>query len=735
MTAQLQHPGIVPLHDLSEGSEPSSLFYTMQFIKGRTLSAAAREYRDAVRSGRPDPLMLQKLLNAFLQICQVIAYAHSRGVIHRDLKGQNVVLGEFGEVIVLDWGMAKVENLPEPEPVPAPSESGSGLTPVVDSGDTHLGRTAPGAAMGTPGYMSPDQASGNLDQIGPRSDVYGLGAMLYEILVGSPPFKGSVGEVLWKVVNEDPVPPRRSVSSTPRALDAICMTCLARDPAARYPSASALAEDVQRFLADEPVSVCQEPWAERLRRWGTRHRTIVIASAATTIVATACLAVAALLLSFAKDRESAARADAVLNFKLALDTVERFFTSVADNPRLKAVGLEKLRRDLLTEAKDFYETIERKHGPNEEVGVERGRSYLRLAAINEDLGEYSQAIEFAKEALAIFDVYLTKSPDSPRELEARARALTIIGSCHQKAARLEPAEAAFQDSIKTCQRLLAIEPSNRRYRYNMASSLIRSGRFLGTSLHDVDRTVSAFREALVLCDRLVSDFPADDELKSVQAEAMRWLGHSIAPHDFATARPKLDRALEIATEIAARNPTSLELQMQLIDTIQIVTADYANARAPGDIRAINEKARRLSDMLAREHPDVPQLADDCAIIESQTAINTAISGDHAGGTAEADRILAKRPKSGRTLLFTACAYAVASDSARRDESLEGPERAARIEAYQKRAMELLYAARDSGLFAFPHYAKNVRTDRDLAPLRERKDFRDFLESIENPKPQ
>jgi serine/threonine protein kinase len=180
ITGQLAHPGIVPIYELASRSEDGQPFYTMRLIKGRTLTEAARAYHQKRIAGRVEPLEQISLLNAFVSACNTVAYAHSRDVIHRDLKGQNIVLGDYGEVIVLDWGFAK--RLQSAEGRFQSAEE------VVHESFCTPQSTIPGSVIGTPAYMAPEQALGRLDQTDQRTDVYGLGAILYEILTGRPPF-------------------------------------------------------------------------------------------------------------------------------------------------------------------------------------------------------------------------------------------------------------------------------------------------------------------------------------------------------------------------------------------------------------------------------------------------------------------------------------------------------------------------------------------------------------------
>ena len=247
--------------------------------------------------------------------CQVIAYAHSRKVIHRDLKGQNIVLGDFGEVIVLDWGIAKVVGAEVAKPGEVPGEPPPAIIAPCDS---EWDETIDGSVLGTPAYMPPEQALGRLDEVDERADVYGMGAILYEILTGEPPFRGKSEEVLKRVVSEPPVSPRHKIHDTPEALEAICLKCLAKSPDDRYASALALADDVQRFLGGEPVSAHPDTWKVKARRWASRHRTLVTATVATLLVATGCLAVATVLLRISNDREAAARSEVEQQLSLTL---------------------------------------------------------------------------------------------------------------------------------------------------------------------------------------------------------------------------------------------------------------------------------------------------------------------------------------------------------------------------------------------------------------------------------
>ncbi len=264
VAGQLEHPNIVSVYELGCRPDLAQPYYTMRYVRGKTLSARIAEHHRKRRKGTESPLEMRRLLNAFLCVCNAIAYAHSRGVVHRDLKPANVVLGEFGEVILLDWGLAKVAGTREARK--------AGKVDLSETADLKV--TFAGSVLGTPAYMSPEQAAGEVEAIGPATDVYGLGAILFEILTGRPPHAGVDATEIVGHVLHGPAPRASALlPAVSRTLDAICSRAMHRSAARRYARVSDLVDDVQRYLADQPVSVHQPRAGERLLRWVRQHPT------------------------------------------------------------------------------------------------------------------------------------------------------------------------------------------------------------------------------------------------------------------------------------------------------------------------------------------------------------------------------------------------------------------------------------------------------------------------------
>jgi serine/threonine-protein kinase len=275
ITAKLEHPGVVPVLGLVHDADGQP-YYAMRFIEGESLNDAVQRFHEADKNPKRDPgersLALRELLNRFVAVCNTIAYAHSRGVLHRDLKPQNIMLGKYGETLVVDWGLAK--SFERSDEARADGEE----TVRPSSSQPEGQETRAGDIKGAPGYMSPEQASGRIDEIGTASDVFALGATLYAILTGVAPYKGQ-GAVL-KAGRAEFAAPRNVKSQVPAALEAICLKAMALKPEDRYTTAKGLAEDVEKWLADEPVEAWREPFRIRARRWGRRHRALVSGLAA-----------------------------------------------------------------------------------------------------------------------------------------------------------------------------------------------------------------------------------------------------------------------------------------------------------------------------------------------------------------------------------------------------------------------------------------------------------------------
>ena len=289
VTGQLDHPNIVPVHEIGINAEGQP-FFTMKLVQGRSL----QEILDGIRLGTVDLISkysLTELLNVFLKVCDAVAFAHARGVIHRDLKPANIMVGAFGEVLVMDWGLAKVLGQGDKEE--ETGRQGDGETNAVHSlrSDQALGETGEGKIQGTLAYMPPEQAEGRREAMGPHSDVYSLGAILYQILCLDPPIQGDTFDKALENIKAGLIllPERRNIlrRDIPPELSAVTMKALSREISGRYNNVDALAQDVRLFLEGRAVSAKEDNFFEGIAKLIRRKREIfATATAAALLLAT-----------------------------------------------------------------------------------------------------------------------------------------------------------------------------------------------------------------------------------------------------------------------------------------------------------------------------------------------------------------------------------------------------------------------------------------------------------------
>ena len=620
ITGRLEHPGIVPVYGLGL-QEAGRLSYAMRYIHGRSLREAIRAFHALPRHAPGRDLELRRLLGHFVEVCNAIAYAHAQGIIHRDLKPSNVMLGDFGETLVVDWGLAKPwttsqtrttppattphpqerEHDPNPahEDAPPPRPNQAGPLPIAWDEESWE-QTQAGTTLGTPETMSPEQAGAvELGPVGPASDIYGLGATLAILLTDRPPVQGETVQAILENVKRGRILPPRAVDPTiPRALEAIVLKAMARRPEDRHPTARALAEDVERWLADLPPSWWREPLPDRLKRSVRRHRAAALAAALILAVLTASLAALAWIQSRARERlettnqalrlaradEELARRRATERFRKAIEALDALNQRVAEEPRLDTAQLADLRGELLKMTLDFHDRIREQLRRETELGT---------AETNRDR----------------LDVWRTRGldPVDREALELLADSLTRIGSLRTNLGLTNEAAEAFDQAIELRECLCALRPLSDLGNPTPVLKLAQAHLARGYVFRDVtsqrDRARSDFERVVELVEPLTRSGATLEEALHLEANALKELGNVHQLNGVVDqAEALLSRAVAAAVRLVEQFPGTPRHRETLAtarhDLALLLLKDGRDEEAVEQLA----EATRLIDDLAQSQP-------------------------------------------------------------------------------------------------------------------------------------
>jgi serine/threonine-protein kinase len=694
ITGGLEHPGVVPVYGLGTdaGGRP---YYAMRFIKGDSLREAIGRFHNDERlrkdAGRRS-LELRTLLRRFTEVCNAIDYAHSRGVIHRDIKPANIIVGKHGETLVVDWGLAKAIGGADPsggEQIIAPSSSGSS-------------ETLPGSALGTPAYMSPEQARGELQRLGPRSDVYSLGATLYCLLTGKPPFENDeIGAVLHAVQEGRFRRPSQHDPALDKALDAVCMKAMATEPEDRYSTPKALVDDLDRWMADEPVTAWREPLARRARRWGRRNRTTV--TAATVALVAGVIGLAAVLGVQTKAKAELAASNAELTssqaavqarYKLAVEAIKAFHTGVSEDFLLKQEQFKDVRDRLLKSASDFYGKLGALLGKESDLASRRAlwQANYEVAELTGNVGKPEDALAAHRQVLAAREALVVGFPADPELNADVGRSLTAVAFLLESTGRTKEAEAAYRKSETLLAEVAPTTAEGGAVRAVLANSRSHLGWLLHTTGRD-DQALSVFglaradqealattavataesrrdlantinrvanllsesgksseaeaeyRKALAIHQKLADDNPAITNVRSQLAMSHDKLGNLLS-HTGKTSEAEAEyrKALAIHQKLADENSAVTEFRSRLSSSHQRFAYLLSNSGKTSEAEAEYRKGLAIQQKLADDNPSVTQFSNDVAWSHVELGRLLLSTGKSSEAESEHRKALALRQK-------------------------------------------------------------------------------------------
>jgi tetratricopeptide (TPR) repeat protein len=616
--ANLDHPNIVPIYEV--GVHDGQQYFSMRLVAGGNLS----EHRERL-AGRP-----RDTARLLATVARAIHHAHQRGLLHRDLKPANILLDAEGQPHVTDFGLAKrvaVPGTPPGQDGPGPASGWPSLT-------------AAGTAVGTPSYMAPEQAAGRKGGLTTAADVYSLGAILYELLTGRPPFKGETPlNTLLEVIHQEPVPPRVLRPRVDRDLETICLKCLHKEPAKRYASALALADDLQRYLAGEPLQARPVGPLGRAGRWCRRNPALAAAAGLAT-VALAAAVVVSCLYAVAESRHAARLAEEEAQLQRALGAAQQNAreaqqqTAEAERERARAddsfrqahqavndfmrltdgltqlSGSQAVRKRILAALLKYYQDFLDQRGDDPRLRAELADAYSSVAHINDATGAKTEALAANQRALGLYQDLAREHPEDPRWQGALVHALNNVGVLQDALGQPAAAQESVRQALEICERRVRERPDSPELLRDLATVV----HHVGSQDRDAgrfDRAFEHFRDARALLEQLVCANPRSVPL---QGELALCINNTGVLHGQVDRLHEALRCFEEARAIRERLADDRDRgsQLALAASYRDTGVTYHRLGRRDEALAFYQKAHDIRKRLADGNPDVSSYKSDLA---------------------------------------------------------------------------------------------------------------------------